>query len=273
MEQEIWKDIEGLNGIYQVSNLGRVRSLDHYRNTHRNGKAVAFVKGRVLKPCKNPDGYLIYSFHNKNGVSSIKKSAQRLVAKAFLPNPNNLPCVNHKDENPSNNNVDNLEWCTYAYNNAYGTARARAQATRQRKGVMKPVVKYTLDGKPVERYVSVGEAARCNNTIKEYISNCCVNKTIRCGKYGYRFEGDPYIPREQVYRKNKIYFYDLKDGKLLNISNGCKEAAMFAGVTEYTFTALCRPTFKFDSVVFKKYKVVVEDWHDGSLRTLNKNIA
>lgn len=273
MEQEIWKDIEGFNGIYQVSNLGRVRSLDHYRNTHRNGKGRAFVKGRIMTPYKKPNGYLAYSFHNKSGVSSKKMSAQRLVATAFIPNPNNLPCVNHKDENPSNNNVDNLEWCTYAYNNAYGTARARAQATRQRKGVMKPVVKYTLDGKPVERYVSVGEAARCNNTIKECISNCCVNKTIRCGNYGYRFEGDPYIPREQVYKKRKVYFYDLKSGKLLNISDGYREAAKFAGVTERTFQDISKTDFKFSSVEFKKYKVVIEDWHDGRLRTLNKDIA
>lgn len=273
MELEIWKDIEGYEGLYQVSNLGRVRSLDHIRNTSRTGNGRAFVKGRVLKPWMNENGYSVYSFHNESGKSSIKIMAHRLVAKAFLPNPENLPCVNHKDENPSNNHVDNLEWCTYAYNNAYGTAQKRANETRERKGIMKPVIKYSLNGTPLQRYKSVTDAASANGTSKVSISDCCVNKTIRCGQYGYRFEGDKYIPRQQVYRRNKIYFYDLKGGKLLNISEGYREAAQFAGVTEYTMQTICSPIYSFDSVVFKRYKVVVEDWHDGSLRTLNKNIA
>ena len=109
---EIWKDVVYFEGLYQVSNLGRVKSL----NYSRTGRE------KVLKPSKT-NGYLqVYLY--KEGKSK-RFSIHRLVAFAFIPNPNNLPIVNHKDEDKSNNCVDNLEWCTVAYNNNYGTKNQR----------------------------------------------------------------------------------------------------------------------------------------------------
>ena len=105
--EEIWKDIEGYEGLYQISNLGRVKSLGntHYKTT------------RILVVYKNKNGYCGINLCKKGKVTKYR--IHRLVATAFIPNPNNYPEVNHKDENKSNNRVDNLEWCTHHYNSIY----------------------------------------------------------------------------------------------------------------------------------------------------------
>ena len=123
--KEIWNDIEGLEGVYQVSNLGRVKSLDRYVNGRINGRK-SYIKGCFLTPlcgCGRRKKYLHVNLC-VNGKCK-KYSIHQLVAKAFIPNPNNLPLVNHKDENPSNNFVDNLEWCDAKYNINYGTRNKR----------------------------------------------------------------------------------------------------------------------------------------------------
>lgn len=114
---EIYKDIEGYENLYQVSNLGNVKSLK---------------RNQLLRPSNN-DGYLcvVLSKYNKQKTYKI----HRLVAQAFIPNPDNLPQVNHKDENPSNNSVDNLEYCDCKYNNNYGTA-----IQRRSKKTSKPII-------------------------------------------------------------------------------------------------------------------------------------
>ena len=100
--EEIWKDIVGYEGLYQVSNFGRVKNVN---------------KNIIKKPTELSKGYLRIGL-NKHGKAK-KIYSHRLVAQAFIPNPNNLPCVNHKDCNPKNNCVDNLEWCTHKENNSY----------------------------------------------------------------------------------------------------------------------------------------------------------
>ena len=101
--EEVWKSVVGYEGYYEVSNLGRVRRVTN--------------KNNLLVPNTLPYGYLQVCL----SVNAVRKQHRihRLVAEAFLPNPNNLPIVNHKDWNPSNNRVDNLEWCDVKYNNSY----------------------------------------------------------------------------------------------------------------------------------------------------------
>ena len=126
MTEEIWRPIEGYEGLYEVSNLGRVRSLDRYDSRNQ------FRKGRIMK--QNNDGRDYMSIQLCLNGKLKKYFVHRLVAEAFLPNPDNLPQVNHKDEDKSNNRVDNLEWCTAKYNLSYGTRNIRIRETLIKNG-------------------------------------------------------------------------------------------------------------------------------------------
>ena len=109
--KEEWKPVEGYEGLYEVSNLGQVRS---YSNRH--GGLLKYPK--LLKiDVSSGTGYGCVTLCKNNKVKRVP--IHRLVALAFIPNPNNYPCVNHKDEIRTNNKVDNLEWCTHLYNNSY----------------------------------------------------------------------------------------------------------------------------------------------------------
>lgn len=117
MEQEVWKPIPGYEGLYDVSTFGNVRTIK------RQG-----TNSRVLKQKLSKKGYFTVSLCKHSKYKTV--GVHRLVASAFIPNINCYPCINHKDENKKNNVVNNLEWCTYEYNNNYGTARERAAKTR-----------------------------------------------------------------------------------------------------------------------------------------------
>ena len=115
--QEIWKDVKGFEGFYQVSNLGRVRSLD--RIAVSENRSTQKIKGAIKKVKVGKNGYYMVMFYKDSKYKCAY--VHRLVAQAFIPNPDNLPQVNHKDEIRTNNCVDNLEWCDSKYNNNYGT--------------------------------------------------------------------------------------------------------------------------------------------------------
>ena len=123
---EVWKAIDGYEGVYEVSNHGRVRSLDRYDSMGR------FRPGKILKQCYDGQGNYVHV--NLCGKST---NVHRLVAKAFIPNPNGYSEVNHIDEDKTNNHVMNLEWCTHQYNNTYGS---KLDST---KGVKNPQAKLT----------------------------------------------------------------------------------------------------------------------------------
>ena len=134
--EEIWKDISGYEGLYQISNLGNVKSL----NYSRTGKE------RILKPGTDKDGYLLVTLYKNRNKRPFK--IHRLVAKAFIPNPDNKSDVNHKDENKTNNCVDNLEWMTRMENNNFGTRNERIsksvlQFTKKWRICKRMVISYT----------------------------------------------------------------------------------------------------------------------------------
>ena len=114
-EIEVWKTIKDYPD-YMVSNTGKVKSLDRYLKQPKSG--FRKKEGRILSPMINKKGYP-YVHLSKDG-KSVSKRIHRLVAEAFIPNPDNLPIVNHKDEDKTNNHVSNLEWCTNKYNSNYG---------------------------------------------------------------------------------------------------------------------------------------------------------
>ena len=184
---EEWRDIQGYEGLYQVSNLGRVRSCDRHTWAGWRGEK-ALVKGRVRKPSITRQGYyqvdLLVDGHRK----SLK--VHRLVAIAFIPNPNNYPYINHKDENPLNNKVDNLEWCTQKYNVNYGTSRQRlSKSLRNNSNApRKATVQLSLNGEVLARYSSISEAARQTGISQAMISYCCLGRYKTAKGFIFRYE-------------------------------------------------------------------------------------
>lgn len=180
--EEIWKQVKGYEGIYEVSNLGRVKSLArtvkaiYGRATHYSEQKV---KERILKPSFSTYGYA-YVALARNGKSKTTL-VHRIVAEAFIPNPDNLPCVNHKDENPSNDCVDNLEWCTYTYNNTYKNIHLRKKHTNRR------IIQYDLDMNELKRWDSITEAAEFYGIQTTNISACCVGKRNHCAGFKWRY--------------------------------------------------------------------------------------
>ena len=164
---EIWKDIKDYEGLYQVSNWGRVKSFDTYKKG-KNG-SIRFYKGKILKLKTNKDGYSQIGLW-KNGKRKYFL-VHRLVAEAFISNTDNLPCVNHKDENKQNNVVSNLEWCSAQYNNTYGTRIERVALKKK-----KPVLQYTLDGAFVREWASAKQSEREDGFDSTNICKCCQGK-------------------------------------------------------------------------------------------------
>lgn len=180
--EEIWKDIPGFEGKYQVSNLGNIRSLN-YNHTGRP---------KNLKASKASSGYLLVVLWD--GTGHYNKTVHRLVASAFIPNPHDLPCVNHKDEDKTNNTIalnedgsinfekTNLEWCSYKYNNSYGTKGERISAGLINNPLIcKPVYQITKSGEIINEFPSISEAARAMGCPQALINKaCCDNahKTV-----------------------------------------------------------------------------------------------
>lgn len=125
-QQEIWKDIKGYEGLYQISNLGRVKSLERLCRSPKGNRRVC---ERILSMSAGKARYYTVPLA-KNGVVKSAK-IHRLVATHFIPNPMNYPCINHKDENLLNNRVENLEWCSKEENRRYGTKQERMLNTRR----------------------------------------------------------------------------------------------------------------------------------------------
>lgn len=119
-KEEIWKDVVGYEGYYRVSNKGRVKSIDR-TVIGQHGKIN--LKGKMLSTPKNEDGYECFGLTRDGKAKGAK--VHRVVAEAFIPNPNNYPEINHKDEDKANNVVENIEWCDRKYNMNYGTVQER----------------------------------------------------------------------------------------------------------------------------------------------------
>lgn len=172
--EEIWKDIAGLEGLYQVSNYGRIKSF-------RKSNKFFGQQEHYLKPYIKPNGYesvILYDTERRK----YRYLVHRLVAMTFIPNPAGYNAVNHKDENKLNNHVDNLEWCTLAYNNAYGTARIRQILTKGSK-----IEQLTLEGYPLAIYNSISIASRITGISKTGILRCCNGKCDNSGGYLWRY--------------------------------------------------------------------------------------
>ena len=184
--EEIWKDIEGFEGLYQVSNLGRVRSLDrYYTATHSRaiGTPVRYKKkGVILKLTLNKRlGYVYISLKVNGNV--FTKSVHRLVGKAFVGGYFEGADINHKNEDKTDNRAENLEWCTRQYNLTYNGLSKRVGISQG-----KPVEQMTLDGKVIAAFPTIGEAGRATGLAVTHISESCHSNKKTCGGYRWKFK-------------------------------------------------------------------------------------
>ena len=173
---EHWRAIAGYEGLYEVSDQGRVKSI----NYNRTGTE------KILKPMKTPCGYLLVSLYKDGQRKTI--TVHRLVATAFISNPRNLETINHKDEVKTNNTVGNLEWMSVKDNNNYGTRNKRLSETQiNDKNKSKAVQMFDRQGNLLETFPSTHEAERITGIAQQSISQCCKEKRKSAGGYVWKY--------------------------------------------------------------------------------------
>ena len=177
---EEWRDIKGFEGLYQISSYGRVKSLER---TVWNGKGYYKKSEKIRKGYDNGDGYLYVNLCKEGKRKQYR--INRLVAMAFIPNPNNLPEVNHKDENTKNNCVENLEYCSRSYNINHGTRNKRVA-----KKLSKPVFSVNKESGLIMWWQSASEASRQLGISQGNICDCLKGRQKSTGGYYWHYASD-----------------------------------------------------------------------------------
>lgn len=168
-ENEVWKDIPGYEGLYQASTLGRIRGLKRCVGGRMQG-------AMILKQAIHRDGYMKVALtknHHRKDYQS-----HRLIGLTFIPNPEGLPQINHKDENKTNNAIENLEWCTRSYNCSYGHRNDKSVAVCSIR-----VAQLDLDGNFINEFPSMEEAMRRTGVNSSKICAVCHGSRNHAGGY------------------------------------------------------------------------------------------
>jgi len=169
--EEYWKPVEGYEGLYEVSNEGRVRSL----NYNKTGET------KILRPLMIGGGYLQVQLWKDGKVKMLL--VHRLVAITFIPNPDNLPQVNHKNEDKTDNRVVNLEWTTAIENSNYGTRNRRIS-----EALSKPVLQFSKIGRFIQEWSSANEVERVLGFQHSHIAECCNEKLKSYKGYIWKYK-------------------------------------------------------------------------------------
>lgn len=186
LEEEKWLPVVGYEDLYEVSNFGRIRSMTRILSKrNRWGKTINYtIKSKQIATSYNNKGYkIVHLYKNKKFKSFL---LHRLVAKSFVPNPNNLAEINHKDENKENNNADNLEWCTRKENNNYGI-QSKEGRRKTSKFRMKKVCQYNKEGILINVYDGIRIAEEMTNINNQNICKCCKGKAKTAGGYFWKY--------------------------------------------------------------------------------------
>lgn len=162
---EKWLPIKGYEGLYEISDKGRVKSL------YSRYKGKSF-----LKQCAGSRGYLLVTLCRDGRQKTV--NVHRLVAEAFLPNPNNLQCVNHKDENRQNNEVSNLEWCTYYHNNTFGDRLTKSALKKGKPVICVETGKIYANGQRAQAETEINQSS---------IWRCCNGRQKKAGGFHWSY--------------------------------------------------------------------------------------
>ena len=246
---ELWVNIKGTGGQYQISNFNRVKS-----------KGNAFGrKEKLLKQSQNPrTGYWNVVLR----VNGVQKSCyvHKLVAGAFIPNPKHLPCVNHKDCDRSNNRLSNLEWVSYKTNVNYKDAQKKRIASFKQHIIENPgcfygkrknakqIIQYTLEGVYVKEYKSVCEASRVTGFSRANISACVIGRTQTSNGYVWKYKGEPFIKPIYKPHSHRVYTGGSKTRPVVQFNNSgieqhyssIVEAARITGINKTSIRRCCK---------------------------------
>ena len=246
-EPEIWIDIEGYEGIYKVSNYGRVLSVE------RKDRSGFLRNSKILTQEKTKRGY--YRVRLSKDMETKKFSVHTLVGNAFVPNPNNFNLINHKDENPENNFYKNLEWCSHKYNLNYGNHNKKVAKTKGRS-----VLQYDLKGNLIKKYCSVGEASKETGLNYKQIYRCCSEIRKRKDGTSNHIYGNYYWEYNEKTKKSvrPVIQYDLEMNELARY-NSAADAAKAIGVKPYGIKDCCKGLSKTSHGYKWRYQYEIQD--------------
>lgn len=241
--EEIWKPVVGFEGLYEVSCLGRVRSLDKIVRYSRGIDNFARRKGKLLSPKVANTGYHEVVLIGHNG-SRNNKRVHRLVAEAFIPNPNNYPIINHKDENKLNNLVSNLEWCTVRYN---------VEEYSKKRNL---IYQYDLSGNLIREWNSITRAGESVNGDRTGVQHCCAGKLKTYKNFIWTYAPltqEGLKIRLQNNNLKEVFQYDI-NGNLVNTYKSTEEAAKAVSCNPSFISMACRGLKRIAKGYIWKYK-------------------
>lgn len=249
---EEWRPVVGFEGLYEVSNLGRVKSLKR-EFTDSMGRHI-IRPFKILKILiQSQTGYPYLTLHKNK--KQYHPNIHRLVAEAFLPNPDNLPCVNHKDEDRTNSILSNLEWCTYGYNNTYNNNQRVRQTTRYRKRGSRKICQYDLNGNLIRKYDMW--PLEFQRIYGMRIQGCIDGSKQTAYGYVWRYEGEPfnYTPKHIHGPQMIVQMFDSK-GLLVKVFDGVAKALQELGTCKQTFNESKDENglFHYKGYTFKKIR-------------------
>lgn len=252
MVNEIWKDIEGYEGLYQISTLGRVRRMAHY-SIDSLGRERFYPQTILVNRIGKQTGYPCVNLSKDGVVKTL--NIHVLIADAFIPNPNNLPCINHKDENRQHSVLSNLERCDYAYNNTYGKAKAKRRATRRKNldGKHKTIYQYDKSGNLINEY-SCG-VVQLEEKLGYLVGTCLRGKAKTA--HGYIFTYDKEFKyAEDLPKRHQKYVLKLDDfGNIIEKYKSVSEAGRKNGFDRHL---LSRTKTTDGVIVINGEKYIVE---------------
>lgn len=252
---EKWKDINNFDGHYQISNFGRVKSIERtiaYKATNQTGvefEVEKYCPERIIKPYIR-GGY--FHIQLKKHSKSYNFTVHRLVAEHFIPNPEGLPFINHKDENKFNNRVDNLEWCTAKHNANYGTRNKRiAEKLKNNPMFYIPVLCYDLNNNFVGRYESAVAAGKELHVTPSEITACC---RMYCGRtsaggYKWKYEKSDIDIKDIIYVSQRKTIHQLSlNGEFIATYESMSDAARAIGKNIQNFSKYVKNIIAYDYV-------------------------